>query len=68
MPRGSAVHVARDFVSAINVFREPPTDGLEASYAETKEACLRSHACARAACVFQLLFSLLLLIGTVMFT
>jgi hypothetical protein len=68
MPRSSAAHIARDFVSAINVFREPPTDGLEASTEENKEACLKSHTCARLACVFQLLFSLLLLIGTIMFT
>jgi hypothetical protein len=67
-PRGPAAYVVRDFTSALNVFREPPTDGIVAATEETREACLRSPTCARAACLIQIVFSLLLLIGTVMFT
>ena len=68
IPRSPATYAVRDFTSALNVFREPPTDGLEASTEETREACLRAPACARAACVIQFVFSILLLIGTIMFT
>ena len=67
-PRGPAAYVVRDFTSALNVFREPPTDGIVAATEETREACLRSPTCAPAACLIQIVFSLLLLIGTVMFT